>query len=57
MSRREILNEIDATLDQLIKDVANDTHLSATLHKTQESLFAHLVHLDDFLDTHPKAQE
>jgi len=61
MNRREILNEIDATLDQLIKnaaalkDVADDTHLSAALHKTQESLLAHLVHLDDFLDAPPKA--
>lgn len=61
MNRREILNEIDATLDQLIKnaaalkDVADDTHLSAALHKTQESLLAHLVHLDDFLDKPPKA--
>jgi len=60
MNRREILKEIDATLDQLIKnaaalkDVADDTHLSAALHKTQESLLAHLVHLDDFLDNHPK---
>ena len=62
MNRREILNEIDATLDQLIKnaaalkDVADDTHLSAALYKTQESLLAHLVHLDDFLDKPPKAQ-
>lgn len=62
MNRREILKEIDATLDQLIKnaaalkDVADDTHLSAALHKTQESLLAHLVHLDDFLDKPPKAQ-
>ena len=62
MNRQEILNEIDATLDQLIKnaaalkDVVEDTHLSAALHKTQESLLAHLVHLDDFLDKPPKAQ-
>ena len=58
MSRRELLNEIDETLDQLIKnaaalkDVANDplyeTEVEA-LHKTQTSLLAHLLHLDRFL--------
>ncbi len=63
MNRREILNEIDTTLDQLIKnasalqDVADNTHLSAALHKTQESLLAHLIHLEDFLDIPPKAHE
>ncbi len=62
MNRQEILNEIDATLDQLIKnaaalkEVADDTHLFAALHKTQESLLAHLIHLDDFLDNPSKAQ-
>ena len=63
MDRRETLNEIDATLDQLIKNATalknalDDPHLSAALHRTQESLLAHLIHLDEFLDKPSKASD
>ncbi len=58
MERRELLNEIDATLDQLIKNAAALTEVSSdplynteveALQKMQESLLAHLLHLDRFL--------
>jgi uncharacterized protein YjgD (DUF1641 family) len=58
MESREILQEIDVTLDQLIKNAAALTEISAdplynaevrALSKTQESLLAHLLHLDQFL--------
>ena len=58
MERRELLNEIDATLDQLIKNAAALTEVSSdplynteveALQKMQESLLARLLHLDCFL--------
>ena len=62
MKRREVLNEIDETLDQLIKNAAalkevSDNPLFSreieALKKTQESLLARLLHLDQFLDDKP----
>lgn len=59
MKRREVLNEIDETLDQLIKnaaalkEVSSDPlfkHETEALQKTQESLLARLIHLDQFLE-------
>lgn len=59
MKRREVLNEIDETLDQLIKNAAALKEVSEdplftreveALKKTQESLLARLLHLDQFLD-------
>ncbi|MCB1109895.1 MAG: hypothetical protein KDK64_02850 [Chlamydiia bacterium] len=61
MNRRELLTEIDATLDRLIEnaaalqDVPSDSHLAEALQKTQESLLAHLLHLDTFLDQSPQS--
>ncbi len=58
MERRELLNEIDVTLDQLIKNGAALREVTSdplyereveALQKTQESLLAHLLHLDRFL--------
>ena len=58
MERREILNEIDATLDQLIKNAAALNEVTSNplyqtevdaLQKMQESLLARLLHLDGFL--------
>ena len=58
MESRKILQEIDVTLDQLIKNAAALTEVSndplyesevQALNKTQESLLAHLLHLDQFL--------
>lgn len=60
MKHREILTEIDATLDQLIKNAAalkeveKDLDLATALHKTQESLLAHLCHLDALIEEEPK---
>ncbi|MCP5506117.1 MAG: hypothetical protein H7A38_04475 [Chlamydiales bacterium] len=62
MKRREVLNEIDETLDQLIKNAAALKEVSEdplfareveALKKTQESLLARLLHLDQFLDDKP----
>jgi hypothetical protein len=59
MERREILNEIDATLDQLIKNAAALNEVTSNplyqtevdaLQKMQESLLARLLHLDGFLE-------
>ena len=64
MDRREIQNEIDATLDQLIKNAAalrefsSDQELKTeleALHKTQESLLARLIHLEEYLEKVPRA--
>ncbi len=60
----EILADIDATLDQLIQyaDVAQKTLLSdlevEALQKTQESLLARLIHMEELLgkDRKPKEQ-
>ncbi|MCP5505118.1 MAG: hypothetical protein H7A41_08205 [Chlamydiales bacterium] len=58
MERREILNEIDETLDQLIKNAAALKEITSdplyqteieALQKMQESLLARLLHLDRFL--------
>ena len=58
MERREILNEIDETLDQLIKNAAALNEVTSdplyqreieALQKMQESLLARLLHLDRFL--------
>lgn len=58
MKDRETLKDIDATLDQLIKNAEALQEVSsdplfveevAALSKTQESLLTHLVHLDQFL--------
>lgn len=58
MKSREILQQIDCTLDQLIKNAAALTEVSEdplfesevqALNKTQESLLAHLLYLDQFL--------
>ena len=63
MESREILQEIDVTLDQLIKNAAALTEISAeplyksevhALSKTQESLLAHLLHLDQHLKNKQK---
>ena len=59
MDRREILAEIDATVDQLIenaealKGIAADPSYEAetlALKKTQESLLARLLHMQDYLN-------
>lgn len=64
MSNQELLTEIEATIDQLIenasalKDVANDPLMSQEMHalqKTQESLLAHLIHLETALEGAPPA--
>jgi len=58
MENSEILQEIDITLYQLIKNAAALTEISVdpvyksevnALSKTQESLLAHLLHLDQHL--------
>lgn len=58
MQRREVLNEIDITLDQLIKNAAALSEVTSdplyqaeveALQKMQESLLARLIHLDHFL--------
>lgn len=58
MERSEILNEIDGTMDQLIKNAAALNEVTSdplyqteveALQKTQESLLAHLLHFDRFL--------
>lgn len=62
MKRRAVLNEIDETLDQLIKNGAALKEVSddplfirevEALKKTEESLLARLFHLDQFLDDKP----
>lgn len=58
-----ILAEIDATLDQLIQNAKSiqeislkqlQTHEIDALQKTQESLLAHLIHMDKLLDKDQK---
>lgn len=63
MEQRELLTEIDATLDQLIENAAamqevdDNAHLAEALTKTQESLLARLLHLDTFLDKAPPSYQ
>lgn len=56
---KSILAEMDATLDQLIANAKTiqgislknlQSHEIEALQKTQESLLAHLIHLDDLLN-------
>lgn len=63
MKNRELLQEIDITLDQLIKNAAALTEISSdplyetevqALNKTQGSLLAHLLHLDQHLKERQK---
>lgn len=63
MVGEEILQEIDATLDQLIRNAealqnANIQELSETeieaFQKTQESLLQHFIHMDQFLEEKKK---
>lgn len=65
-SSEEILADIDATLDQLIEnaDVIKDVSLQSlfateveALQKTQESLLARLVHMNDLLKDQKKEDE
>lgn len=62
MDRREILDEIDVTLDQIIenaetlKGIQEDPKYATeveALKKTQESLLARLLHLQDHLNGKP----
>ena len=66
-ARKELLAEIDKTIDQLIengetlKRISSDPQYNmeaAALEKTQESLLAHLMHLESYLqekgETSPK---
>ena len=57
-SRHDILSEIDETIDQLIKNgkvlkkIETKEYYereTQALEKTQESLLAHLIHMDDLL--------
>ncbi|WP_420421211.1 hypothetical protein [Simkania sp.] len=57
-ARKELLTEIDTTIDQLIENgetlqrISSDpkyTVEAAALEKTQESLLAHLMHLQSYL--------
>jgi hypothetical protein len=61
-ARKELLAEIETTIDQLIKNeeilsqISSDSHYEveiAALEKTQESLLFHLIHLQ----THLQAKE
>ena len=65
-SGEEILADIDDTLDHLIvnadviKKISFSTLYSSeveALQKTQESLLARLVHMNDLLKSHKKAEE
>lgn len=58
MNRREILSQINRTLDQLIENQAALHQVTGNplfsqeieaLQKTQESLLSHLIYLDNFL--------
>lgn len=64
MIGEEVLMEIDATLDRLIRNAetiqsVTVTDLSETeieaFQKTQESLLHHLIHMDEFLETKKKS--
>jgi|EndMetStandDraft_2_1072991.scaffolds.fasta_scaffold00089_16 hypothetical protein len=64
MIGEEILIEIDATLDQLIRnaEVIQNVELKelsetevVAFQKTQESLVQHLLHMDQFLETKRKS--
>ena len=59
VAEKELLEEIDSTLDQLISNAevlgkisSNPSYTEevAALHKTQESLLARLMHLDQSLE-------
>ncbi|MCH9630285.1 MAG: hypothetical protein S4CHLAM37_02790 [Chlamydiia bacterium] len=59
-SNNDLLNEIDATIDQLVKNADVLKNISSkkeyleeveALEKTQESLLAHLIHMDELLKT------
>ena len=65
-SGEEILSDIDATLDQLIENASVIKHISVStlftseveaLQKTQESLLARLVHMNDLLKGQKKSDE
>lgn len=54
-SNQDLLNEIDSTIDQLVKNATVLKNISSkkeyeeeveALEKTQESLLAHLIHMD-----------
>ena len=58
ISNDAIMSKIDGTIDQLIQNAEILSEISAdsryesetlALKKTQESLFAHLIHLDEYL--------
>lgn len=62
-SGEEILSDIDTTLDQLIQNAATINRISfdtlfanemEALQKTQESLLARLIHMNDLLDQDEK---
>lgn len=62
-SGEQILADIDTTLDQLIQNAATINHISLdslftnemeALQKTQESLLARLIHMNDLLDQDEK---
>lgn len=57
---QDLLKEIDTTIDQLVKNADVLRHISSkkeyleeveALEKTQESLLAHLMHMDELLKT------
>ncbi|PCI91706.1 hypothetical protein COB11_08215 [Candidatus Aerophobetes bacterium] len=59
-SNNGLLKEIDATIDQLVKNAEVLKNISSkkeyveevdALEKTQESLLAHLIHMDELLKT------
>jgi hypothetical protein len=65
-SGEEILSDIDATLDQLIENAQVIKHISVStlytseveaMQKTQESLLARLVHMNDLLKGQKKSDE
>jgi hypothetical protein len=65
-SGEEILADIDGTLDQLIENADVLKRISLTplytseveaLQKTQESLLARLIHMNDLLKSHKKSGE
>lgn len=65
-SGEDILADIDATLDQLIRNAAAISEISIStlqenemvaIQKTQESLLARLVHMNHLLDSEKKAAQ
>ena len=55
MKKEKIYEEIDSTLDQLLKnaraleEISSDPLFVSALQKTQESLLSHLVHLNNYM--------